>query len=130
MSVCAGCGKKSCGGVYTNGDGCSDGKYVGIIAGELKLYCWDCYEDGKAPDLNSDIDDKFKKQDLCGFNEAWIGRCREKKPCEKHKDIKCWKCGSPAVANCSFAGSLVCGTPYCRDHNHYKNHLSGTVYKE
>ena len=64
------------------------------------------------------LTDEPAKPEICGFNMAWVGYCKEKTPCKKHKDSKCWKCGKPATADCDHAGSLVCGMPYCKDHPH------------
>ena len=119
---CTECGKEMQGGVWTNGDGFGDGKYVDIDPGPHKPYCWDCHDQGKAPDLNKEIDKLFQESGMCGFLEAWIGRCRNPKPCTKHHDQKCWKCGELAVKNCSIAGALVCGAPECKEHSHASTH--------
>jgi hypothetical protein len=54
----------------------------------------------------------------CNFNEPWIGRCKNEKPCPKHDTKYCWYCGYPATSGCSIAGSLVCGAPQCDEHKH------------
>lgn len=119
---CTICGREMEGGIWTNGDGFSDGKYVGIDPGEHKPYCWDCHDQGKAPDFNKEIDALFQEKGMCGFLEAWVGRCRNLKPCIKHQDQKCWKCEEPAVQNCSIASSFVCGMPECAEHSHASTH--------
>lgn len=116
---CSSCGKEMEGGVYTDGDGFSDGKYVRITPPKFKGYCWDCYDAGKAPDLTKEIDKAFADRGMCGFLEAWVGRCRNPKPCLKHSEQKCWKCNKPAVRNCNATGALVCGVPECSEHRHH-----------
>lgn len=66
-------------------------------------------------------DEAFAERGLCGFLEAWIGRCKNSKPCSRHMNEKCWKCGKPAIKNCAEASSLVCGIPECSDHPHIHN---------
>jgi hypothetical protein len=57
-------------------------------------------------------------EELCGFNEAWIGKCKNPKPCEKHKDKVCESCGKPATQSCESTGQFVCGAPLCDDCEH------------
>jgi len=122
-TYCFSCGKEITeGSIWTNGDGYGDGKYVGIIPPDYQSYCWDCYRNKKAPDLTKVIDEAFAKAGMCGFTEAWIGRCRNQKPCTKHNSERCWKCGKPAIRNCSHSISLVCGMPECADHPHMSEH--------
>lgn len=54
--------------------------------------------------------------EICGFNEAWVGICKNTTPCPKHKDKKCYKCGKRATKSCSATFALVCGTPTCDEH--------------
>ena len=115
---CSVCEKVMEGGIWTNGDGFGDAKYVDITVGDFKGYCWDCYKQGKAPDHNNEIDKAFITKGMCGFLEAWVGRCRHSKPCDKHSQQECWKCGKPATRNCNYTGSLVCGVPECSEHRH------------
>ena len=61
---------------------------------------------------------------LCGFTMSWVGPCERKKPCPLHDKKKCWKCGAQATADCGVASSLVCGTPYCKDHPHEETHYA------
>ena len=117
---CSSCGKEMEGGIWTNGDGFGDAKYVDIEVGKFKGYCWDCYREGKAPNFAKQIDKAFTDKGMCGFLEAFIGRCRNSKPCAKHSEQKCWKCGKPAIRNCSATSSLVCGVPECAEHRHHK----------
>ena len=50
----------------------------------------------------------------CDFDEAWIGRCKNNKPCEKHDKLVCVSCGEKATRSCeSTAAGLVCGAPLC-----------------
>lgn len=42
--------------------------------------------------------------------------------CEKHSNLKCWKCGKPAISECSYAGQFVCGVTECSEHSHYESH--------
>lgn len=51
--------------------------------------------------------------EICGFDESWVGRCKEPKPCEKHVGLKCASCGLPAVKSCDHTGQFVCGAPLC-----------------
>ncbi|MEK9954773.1 MAG: hypothetical protein VW577_05145 [Pelagibacteraceae bacterium] len=55
---------------------------------------------------------------ICGFDEAWIGKCKNPKPCEKHADLKCCVCGESATHNCEETGQFVCGAPLCDDCEH------------
>lgn len=120
---CLACGKEMSSGVWTDGDGYgSDAKFVGIEKPTFGPYCWDCYNAGKAPNLKEQITTAFLARGYCGYLIAYVGRCRNKKPCPEHKDSKCWKCGQPAVAHCSVASSLVCGVPYCVEHPHEPTH--------
>lgn len=108
--------------IFTDGDGFNDAQYVGIVKPPFKSYCWDCYKAGKAPNFNKQIDEAFAAVGMCGFLEAWIGRCRNPKPCKKHASQKCWKCGEQAIRNCAETGVLVCGMPECKDHPHSEHH--------
>lgn len=60
----------------------------------------------------------------CPFNEAWVGKCGNTPEvgelfCERHKDMKCYKCGAQATSNCAHAGQFVCGVPQCDVHNRH-----------
>jgi len=68
-----------------------------------------------------------KKDKICEFDEAWVGKCKSKKPCSIHNDKKCWKCDEPATKNCSITGSLVCGVPECDKHAHAYMHFRTTI---
>lgn len=49
----------------------------------------------------------------CGFDEAWVGPCKNALPCKTHDEQVC-KCGRKATQNCSATlGPLVCGMPLC-----------------
>lgn len=54
----------------------------------------------------------------CGFNQAWIGRCKDpiedgETACKVHAKVKC-SCGKQAIKTCSATiGSFVCGRPTC-----------------
>lgn len=55
----------------------------------------------------------------CRFIEAWRGYCKAgvkpgHKYCNTHLRVKCSGCGRQAIAECCNAGSVVCGTPYCK----------------
>lgn len=70
----------------------------------------------------------------CGFNEAWIGRCKEPTPidgdrCEKHRGKKCASCGQDATRSCDETMGLVCGAPLCDDceHTTYPNGCNSGV---
>lgn len=116
--ICFICKAINSGGIYTNGDS-GDGKYVGLDYGESHFYCVSCWEKGFVPDHKKEIDAAFSAQGLCGFYESYIGKCRNAKPCSKHSNQKCWKCGAPAVRNCDHTNMLVCGTPECAEHPHH-----------
>lgn len=118
MSTCATCGKDTENYTLTDGDPYGDAKYVGIKVGKMLPYCEDCVILGNYPNLDDEIDNAYAERGWCGFLEAWVGRCREHKPCIKHESQRCWKCGNPAIRNCSEAGSLVCGMPECARHPH------------
>lgn len=54
----------------------------------------------------------------CKFDLAWIGPCKKETSgrfCDDHAKEKCW-CGEQAVRQCDVAGSFVCGSPICGDH--------------
>lgn len=118
--ACILCGTTDGGGLYTNGDGFGDGKHVGVEPLPWGKYCWRCVREHKEkiPDQRAEIDAAFAARGLCGFEEAWVGRCKNSKPCVKHVNQKCWKCGQPATRNCNYACSLVCGMPECAEHPH------------
>lgn len=120
--ICSACQQPTFGGIDTNGDGFGDGKHVGIDVGPFKFYCWACYDKGYVPDHNQEIDLAFASSGLCGFKEAYVGRCKNTKPCVKHADQKCWKCGAPATQNCNDTTGLVCGVPECSKHPHIGEH--------
>lgn len=55
--------------------------------------------------------------EVCGFDEAWIGKCKNTTPCSKHKDARCGNCGKLAVKSCAATiGAFVCGGKTCEDH--------------
>lgn len=123
ISKCRGCGETHVGGVTTCGDPYGDSKHVGLPEREWGSYCWDCYDKGRVPDYDSEITAEFKRRGLCGFVQAWVGRCRQSAPCPKHSTQKCWSCGEPATRDCGVAGSLVCGIPSCDEHPHEDTHM-------
>jgi hypothetical protein len=53
----------------------------------------------------------------CLFDEAWIGRCKEKATsgdmCAKHAGKTCEGCGAAATRSCDHTGQFVCGSPIC-----------------
>lgn len=60
----------------------------------------------------------------CPFVEAWVGKCKKAPEigelyCDRHKDMKCYRCGAQATSNCAHAGQFVCGTPMCDIHTHH-----------
>ncbi len=61
-------------------------------------------------------------QEQCGYEQQWVGPCKNEKPCPDHKDKKCWECGKPATKECGFCGFLVCGMPECDEHPHMHTH--------
>ena len=54
----------------------------------------------------------------CGFNVAWVGKCKSEKPCSVHKDLICSSCGNPATHECGETGQFVCGSNHCDDCEH------------
>jgi len=56
--------------------------------------------------------------ELCNFNEAYIGKCENKKPCKEHSKKKCCECGKPATKSCSNTNIFVCGYPLCNNCRH------------
>lgn len=53
----------------------------------------------------------------CGFDIAWVGRCKSKADgtgfCDEHQKVKC-RCGRQAVRECDTTmGAFVCGFPTC-----------------
>jgi hypothetical protein len=69
---------------------------------------------------------------ICGFNQAWIGKCKapvdsDGERCEKHS-LACVSCGAPATHTCDQTGQFVCGAPLCDEctHNtHPEGHNGG-----
>ena len=52
--------------------------------------------------------------DICGFVVAWVGACKNKKPCTaKHANAKCAVCGLKATRECDLATQFICGVPLC-----------------
>lgn len=121
QSTCFNCKRQSDSGIYTNGDPYGDRRKIGLPIALPRFYCWDCKDSYHefSSRQKQETDAEFSRLGLCGFLEAWIGRCRNSSPCAKHTE-KCWHpdCDNRAIANCSIAGSLVCGVPYCANHPH------------
>lgn len=130
-SICTICGQPKSSGIYTSGDGYNDAQYIGITRPEMRFYCWDCNKEHAAeiPNLDKRIDEGFKAGGLCGFLEAWVGRCRNPNPCSKHAEQACRSCGATATQNCSETGQFVCGEPLCNDCEHtiYPSGTNGGV---
>lgn len=57
---------------------------------------------------------------ICGFDEAWIGPCKQvgNPRCEKHSNKICASCGAAATKNCPETGQFVCGENLCNDCEH------------
>lgn len=55
---------------------------------------------------------------ICGFDEAWIGKCKNTCPCEKHGNLKCISCNEIATRSCDETGQFVCGAPLCDNCEH------------
>lgn len=51
----------------------------------------------------------------CGFDKAWVGKCKNDSPCSEHSHLKCHVCGNPATRECPHTAGLVCGVPLCND---------------
>lgn len=94
--ICANCGAKNEGGLFTGSDDFGDGAYVGI-ATERRFFCSDCVLAGKTGDVAAEISAEFAKRGLCGFKGRFEGRCRNHSPCIKHALLKCWACSSKAT---------------------------------
>lgn len=69
------------------------------------------------------------ENEVCGFDEAWIGKCKHEKPCAKHDGLICVSCGNPATHSCYETGQFVCGFPVCDDCEHtiFPNGTNGGV---
>lgn len=76
------------------------------------------------------------KPAICGFSEAWVGRC--KLPplpggcrCEKHEGWVCESCGAPATHTCDETFAFVCGARLCDncEHEIQPDGTNGFVYK-
>ncbi len=119
--ICFVCGATNIGGIVTNGDD-GDGQYVGVDYGIQHFYCINCWNKGLIPDYKDKVDKAFKERNWCGYNQPYIGRCKKTRPCREHGELKCWKCGNPAIKGCSEASMLVCGTPECAEHPHTERH--------
>jgi hypothetical protein len=57
-------------------------------------------------------------QEVCGFSEAWVGNCKNPKPCCKHAKLVCVSCGNPATHSCDETGQFVCGANLCDECEH------------
>lgn len=60
----------------------------------------------------------MKDETICNYGLAWVGNCKNEKPCEKHSHIKCSSCGEPATHECEATSQFVCGFPLCDDCEH------------
>src|SRR5208283_2613522 len=49
----------------------------------------------------------------CGFDMAWVGKCKNDSPCSEHAGKVCASCGEPASRQCDETGQFVCGAPLC-----------------
>ena len=56
--------------------------------------------------------------EICGFDKAWIGPCKNPVPCAEHSDKKCVSCGATAIGECPETGQFVCGELLCGDCEH------------
>jgi hypothetical protein len=65
-------------------------------------------------------DERITMPKACGFDEAWIGKCKEAGDpfCAKHTGRVCVSCGAIAVRNCEETGQFVCGENLCGDCEH------------
>lgn len=56
----------------------------------------------------------------CGFDEAWIGKCKQigNPRCPKHEGRACTSCGADATRNCPETGQFVCGADLCDECEH------------
>lgn len=119
-STCCVCVSEVQGGLSTNGDPYGDRKKHGLPTFEWRFYCWKCANIGYAwaEELEKEVTKILRERGLCGFLEAWVGRCTNPQNCARHSNQKCFACKKQAVKNCSHAGMLVCGMPECADHTH------------
>ena len=67
--------------------------------------------------------DTYKQNNMeCGFNMAWIGKCKEPAVengrCAKHSKEICVNCGAPATHDCPETGQFCCGASLCDDCEH------------
>lgn len=116
------------GGVSTNFDPYGTRKELGLPVEEWQHICWPCYGAwGQEKDMayRKETDLAARTANQCGFLEAWIGHCKEQRPCKKHGNQTCFKCEKPATRNCSETSSLVCGVPECDEHSHFAYHRYG-----
>ena len=67
--------------------------------------------------------------EICNFDKAWIGNCKNEKPCPDHKNLKCCSCGEPATKECAETGQFVCGFPLCDncEHTNYEDGTNGGI---
>lgn len=54
----------------------------------------------------------------CEFSKAWIGKCKNPRPCAEHAALKCCSCGAPATRECSETITLVCCALLCDECEH------------
>ena len=57
-------------------------------------------------------------KEVCGFDIAWVGICKDEKPCIKHSHLKCSSCGSPATRTCTSVGLIDCTDNLCNNCTH------------
>lgn len=67
--------------------------------------------------------------EVCGYDIAWIGRCKELRPCAKHQERVCTSCGAPSTRECPETGQFVCGEYLCDDCEHtiFPNGTNGGI---
>lgn len=69
-------------------------------------------------DEAKNLGDEVVDRETCGFMVAWVGRCKESKPCAKHGGRICTSCGAPAIQECDSTGQFVCGEYLCGECEH------------
>ena len=96
--------------VLCNGTGVSSTEDIAHKEGCIVVVAWGYLNPATLPTVEGPT---------CGFNEAWVGACKNPIPCTKHSKQVCstWGCTSPATHSCDDTSFLVCGAPHCDKHS-------------
>lgn len=91
MSLCKICQEDVVAGVHYSFEN-NERKFIGLPEKQKYFICYKCEKtiiNTDLADSERDILNAFAKKGLCGLNEWYGGRCRNKRPCNRlgHSDI-------------------------------------------